>query len=144
MRMALRPRAPRQGLHIFPDAELHVGHREVQLREEVRALRLIDEPVGGSTDRCMMALSHHCSPGRSAGPRPASARCETTRDSPDPEGRPPGLAGSRRRGVARVAGRQIVATLAGSLVAKKNARAGSLFESKNHHSHHQTRAMTAQ
>ena len=36
-------------------------------------------------------------------------------------------------GVARVAGRQNVATPGGSRVAKK--RTGSLFESRNHHSH---------
>ena len=42
--------------------------------------------------------------------------------------------GWQGRGVARGAGRQNVATPAGSRVAKKMT--GSLFESKNHHSHH--------
>ena len=32
-------------LVLLPDAELHVGHREVQLGEEARAARLVDEPV---------------------------------------------------------------------------------------------------
>ena len=45
--------------------------------------------------------------------------------------------GWQGRGVARVAGRQNVATPAGSRVAKKMT--GSLFESKNHHSHHNIR-----
>ena len=45
--------------------------------------------------------------------------------------------GWQGRGVARVAGRQNVATPAGSRVAKEMT--GSLFESKNHHSHHNIR-----
>ena len=71
-------------------------------------------------------------------PSPAADPFAPAPRRPSPQPGPPHChsdgQGWQGRGVARVAGRQNVATPAGSRVAKKMTR--SLFESKNHNSHH--------